>query len=213
MYNSGNFQEAAQALQTRTTLEELNFRDNHGTSPTKSAVTGTKFLGVTKNTKTSPVFDEHGRLFAGSIIGRADTGVVIPDTTGPGTIIAYQNENKQLRYGVVSKTEGKRPKGIHVKTLSKSEVDDLVAKRLGSDILTVDNSNLRPIRSRTNFLLDLFDTLDPTETIFFKILTKVLMGNILEIESVWELFIILYFRLMFLAIMVITVAYLVARLF
>ncbi len=210
MYPASRFSEAVDAIKTRTTLEAVDFRLNHGTSPNPAKTTGARFIQPRTSVNTLPVYDDQGNLFAGSIIGRADTAVSVPANTGPGTIIQFQNNRRQTQYAIVQKTKKKR---IQVKKISPNQYSDLITKHPHTDVVSVGEEHLGPISSRSGILRSLFDALDPTETIFFKFVLKLLLGNIFELESVWEVFIILYFRLMLIAGLIILASYLLLNLF
>lgn len=206
--NTSQISEAASAMRTKAALEQIEMRNTDGTIPDYTSYTGPRHVAAADSTEKSPLFTQDGKLMTGSLVGGSKQGLFIPKNTKSGTIISYKTGTNNKRFAIVTKkTKGIRPKGYKVKDISTQELKKFQNKHPDAKIVVVDEDSLKNIKPTKNLVLQIFDSIDPTETIFFKIITKSLLGNIFESESVGDMFIILYFRLMFIAAVIIGTTY------
>lgn len=203
--------EAIGAFRVRSTLEEIDLRQQGGSVSSAGHMIGTRSLSGQLSGKKLPVFDQNGKPFASSIIGQSK-GLAIPSGVPVGSIIEYKSDDNKKRYAIVGENKDqKKKKGIFVKTMKPKEVKKLRKNNPNLSIFSFSSTDL--YKQSSSIFAVIFDAIDPSETILIKFLTKALLGKIFIPErSVIDIFLIIYFRIIVISLLLIGVVTLTTRL-
>ncbi len=211
LFSSADLQGAIDAIDTKSTLEQVELRKS-GSNAMAQAKTGPRNITASASSSKLPVYDENGQLFASSIIGEKNRGLALPSNVTKGSIISYKNEKGEIRYGIVGEPEEKdKVKGVYVKSLSEDEVNKLKEEKPDIEIFNFKVGDLSILKVNRSILSKVIDWLDPSETIVFKFLTKMLMGKFEEMESATDIFLMIYFRFLTVALIAITIGLITSR--
>lgn len=198
--------EAITAIKTKTTLEQVDLRNSQGGVPDYQANQGPKNISSASTSQASPLFNPDGTLYTAGSVQGTKKGLVVPNGTPKNSIIQYTGHANKNQYAIVTgKSKGVRPKGFKIKKISPQQLKEFQTKHPKAKIITVDESSLAQIELSSGTMLQIFDSIDPTETLFFKILIKSLLGANFDSESDNDLFLILYLRLILIAAVIVVI--------
>lgn len=211
---STDIKETLGAYQARSTLEEVDLR-SRGLNTTNPSASTARVLKAKASTNRLPIYDEKGHIFAGSVIGSKNQSLTLPGNIREGTLIEYQNQTGKTQYArVINAGSSGEANRVYVKSIDETQAESAKKSDPNIPTVTVTNSSIATIKPTSGQSVSkLFDSLDQTETLFIKFVTKLLMKEAFENEPLDVIFIQIYFRLLVIAAIVIGLFYITSNFF
>lgn len=203
MLTRGDINSINNAIQVRDTLSSIRDRE-YGAISSQSRADGPRYKPQTENKDTLPLYDQNGNLFVAPLLSK-DRALSLPNDMAEGSVVEYQDSTGEYYYGKVVHTDKRRQK-IEVQNISKQEVEQLTGPNSPTKIYSLNSSNVVEHKA-SQVMSSLMSMLDPSENLVFKLVTLLLVGNIFETESVTDIFMAVYLRVISLAIAIIAVIY------
>lgn len=193
----------SKANEVRNALIESRNR-TEGYSEGLARVSGPRYSTKTDSSKI-PIVDQRGKPFANAFLSN-NQSFVLPSTVPAGSIVEYRDSSSgEYYYGRVN-TFDEHKKTFEVMSITKSEADELVQGNPQTKVYSLGEDDTQK-KSGSPILKTLMSLLDPSENIVFKLMTLLLLGNIFESESITDVFMGVYIRVIALAIAIIAIIY------
>lgn len=186
------------AVQTREALEEVEMRHMHGSDYRP----GSSPQGSSLH---APVYNEKGELFAGRFI-KKHFAFSLPEDTKPNTLLEYKTSGDKYHYGVVIKSDNPTQR-IKVRELTAEDVVDFKEEFPDAPMVNLSEKDMEAMESSVDKLRKLLNFLDPSEFFLFKFFSFMLMKGVFEQDSVADIFISVYLRVLALTILLIVTFY------
>ena len=195
-----DFQGLMSAIETRNTLEDV---EKHRLQKAQGSDYD-RPVAVPQNRTQIPIYDEKGNVFASGLVKNNFT-FTIPDDLAEGTLIEYQDNKGQYYYGRVIKNDQKKA-AVHSLTQKEAET----YKEQGHASYRLEEAHKK--EAKESAISRLLESLDPSENIALKLLSALLMFDVFERDSVTDIFMQIYLRILGLGIVIILLVYLLTYL-
>ena len=203
MLTRGDISSISNAAKARDALMEARNREN-GIVSRESPVVGERYK-LEETAAKLPLVDQSGKVFAGPILSKGEA-LTIPGNVEAGNIVEYQDQTTgSYHYAQVVKKNSQKGR-VEVKSVSKKEVESLKEGNSKTKIYSLSDSD-KAKHKDDGIMSTLMSMLDPSENVVFKLMTLLLVGNIFEAESMTDVFMAVYIRVIGLALSIIAVIY------
>lgn len=204
MFTSADFREISRAIETKQALGQIRDRAE-GLSPSSSLASGQLFRPSESESKFE-LATMSNRAFMGDVIGQGKVFNLSPDVA-PGSLLSYTDKaSGQTYYGQVSKIDAVSKK-IEVENISSDKAKEIQAGNPATKTYELRSQDIAKSKS-SSIVKTLMSLLDPSENLLFKLLTMLLVGNLTKADSVADIFIGVYLRIVGLAVTIIAIMYL-----
>jgi len=209
MFTASDISSISDAARTRDAVMEVRNREM-GMSRSFGQVSGPRYQ-VGGSSDKLPVVETGGKPFLEPLLSK-NTQVSLPKDIQKNSILEYKDQTTGLHYygQVTSSGEGKE--SIEVKNITKSEADRQVTDDSGIKVYSLNQNDL-DTNQNSSAIKSLLSLLDPSESFVFKLMTTLLVGNIFKSESLTDIFMAVYIRIVGLAVAVISLIYISVVLF
>lgn len=203
MLTRGDISSISSAAHTREALMQVRSRES-GLESIQSRAPGARYK-LESTAQKIPITDQTGQAFAGPLLHQ-DQALMIPQDIQTGNVIEYQDKaTGTYHYGQVIQNNAKK-KRVEVKTISKHEAEEITSGNLKTRIYSLNDSDIGK-HEMSNGMSTLMSLLDPSENIVFKLIMLLLVGNIFKSESITDVFMSVYIRVIVLALSIIGITY------
>lgn len=198
-FSSHQLSEIVNAINTRSALQQVGLRQ---TALNQTASTSRLQASFESQTRR-PVFDLSGKPFSSTLLGLERFHLLtLPPDISLGTVVEYSDHDHVHRALVAPPPRSNHTRGIFLHPLSQKDFQQLTVSKPNTPIFTLHVSDFLPPNRNQRLLLSLLSRIDPTETIFFKILVGSLISRSWDLDSAQEVFILIYLRLLFIAALI-----------
>ena len=150
-----------------------------------------------------PVMNQKGEVFAGQFI-KKNFALVLPPELEPETVVEFKDKNNQYHYGLVIKTKKPRQSEVRVKEINKQEASEL---RKDHKVKSLSQKDLKELGISESKLATLLQLIDPAESLVLKLFSFLLMKDVFDKDSVSDIFVSVYLRILAIAALMIMSAY------
>lgn len=208
MFTQADIRNISNAIETREALSQVRDRDRIGVAQTTRAE-GPRYQMELSSQKL-PIYDQNGNVFLKPLMNK-DRALTIPKNIEQGSIVEYQDQmTGEYYYGKVTKSSKKGQ--VQVENMSQNDVNDELAINSKTKVYSLGTNDVSHHKG-SGIMSTLMSMLDPSENIVFKLMTLLLVGNIFESESVTDIFMAVYLRVIALAISIVVVVVITSTLF